>query len=355
MQPSDDDDVENLMRKFGARADSYREIEVARVFSETPAPAPAVPQTPAPTQVEPALPPLVQADAGAPGKTAAPSLRTLLHDLAQERQAQAAQHLQPSPAPQVTAQIIAVVSTRGGVGRSTLASLLAILLNSADTQATVLELDPQNAQYQHLGTHPQGAGICQASLDKRSWRDLVQTGYAGTRLLAFGESDSRQLHALERELEDNPHWLARHLDELELDKRDTLIIDTPAGSNVYQDQALRMANLIIAVVRPDAASHAALEHLIASLTPHLGGERPAACWFVINGVDTAHALSVDITQILENQLKTQLLGTVIWDEAIAAALAYECNPFEQSADAPGCQDILAIADKLYDQLESPLP
>ncbi|KIH80945.1 cellulose biosynthesis protein BcsQ [Pseudomonas batumici] len=354
MQPSDDDDVDNLMRKFGARADRYREIEVARVFSETPAPAPAIPQPPAPTSVEPASPPLVPGDTGAPEKAAAPSLRTLLHDLARERQAQAAQHLQPTPAPQVTAQIIAIVSTRGGVGRSTLASLLAILLNSADTRAMVLELDPQNAQYQHLGTHPQVAGICQASLDRRSWRDLVQTGYANTRLLAFGESEPRQLHAFEHQLEGNPHWLAQHLGELALGEHDTLIIDTPAGSNVYQEQALRMANLIVAVVRPDAASHAALERLIASLEPHLNREKPAACWFVINGVDTAHALSVDITQILENQLKTQLLGTVIWDETIAAALAYECNPFEQSADSPGCQDILAIADKLYDQLESPL-
>ncbi|MEF9672189.1 cellulose synthase operon protein YhjQ/BcsQ [Pseudomonas sp. PCH446] len=78
---------------------------------------------------------------------------------------------------------------------------------------------------------------------------MAQTGYANTRLLAFGESDSKQLHALEQELKDNPHWLAQHLDELGLGEHDTLIIDTPAGTNVYQDQALCMANLIIAVIR----------------------------------------------------------------------------------------------------------
>ncbi|MEF9672190.1 hypothetical protein QNM99_06470 [Pseudomonas sp. PCH446] len=38
---------------------------------------------------------------------------------------------------------------------------------------------------------------------------------------------------------------------------------------------------------PDAASHATLERLIASLKPHLQGERHTACWFVINGVDTS--------------------------------------------------------------------
>lgn len=92
-------------------------------------------------------------------------------------------------------------------------------------------------------------------------------------------------------------------------------------------------------------------NLVDTLAPHLGGERPASCRFVINGVDSSHALSVDIAQILENQLRPQLLGSVAWDEAIAEALAYECNPFEQSADARGCQDILAIADKLHDQLE----
>lgn len=356
MQPSDDDDdVANLMGKFGAKADRYREIEVARVFTETPAPAPVPPQPPASTPVEPASPPLVQADAGAPEKTATPSLRERLQDLARQRQAQATQEHQPALATQVPGRIIAVVSTRGGVGRSTLASLLAILLNSADRQAIVLELDPQNAQHHHLGTRPPVQGICQASLEQQSWHDLAQTGYANTRLLAFGENDPQQLQALEHQLEGDPQWLARHLNELALGEHDTLIIDTPPGSTIYQQQALHMADLVVAVVRPDAASHAALERLITAIKPHLGGERPASCWFVINGVDNAHPLSVDIAQILESQLKTQLLGTVTWDEAIAEALAYECNPFEQSAESRGCQDILAIADKLHDQLESQRP
>ncbi|NWD73923.1 cellulose synthase operon protein YhjQ [Pseudomonas gingeri] len=356
MQPSDDDDdVANLMGKFGAKADRYREIEVARAFTETPAPPPAAPQPPAPTPLEPASPQPVQADAVAPEKTASPSLRTLLHDLARQRQAQTTQPAQPNLATQVPGRIVAVVSTRGGVGRSTLASLLAILLNSAERQAMVLELDPQNAQYHHLGAHPPAQGICQASLEQQSWRDLVQTGYANTRFLAFGENDPQQLHSLERQLEDDPHWLARHLNELALGEHDTLIIDTPAGSTLYQEQALHMADLVVAVVRPDAASHAALERLITTIKPHLGGERPASCWFVINGVDNAHALSVDIAQILENQLKAQWLGTVSWDDAIAEALAYECNPFEQSAESRGCQDILAIADKLHDLLESQHP
>lgn len=344
MQPSDDDDVRNLMRKFGASTDRYREIEVARVFTEKPLPPP--PSTP----IAPAVEPFVATAQGS-----SPSLRTLLTDLARQRQAQAGQ---PRPAPglpHVAARIVAVVSTRGGVGRSTLASLLAILLNDADRQAMVLELDPQNAQHRHLGTLPQTAGICRASLEHRGWQDLAQTGYASTRLLPFGESEPPQLHSLERQLEDDPHWLARHLAGLGLGRHDTLIIDTPAGSSVFQEQALHMADLIVAVVRPDAASHAALERLVTTLAPHLGGERPATCRFVINGVDSSHALSVDIAQILENQLKHQLLGTVAWDEAISEALAFECNPFEQSADARGCQDILAIADKLYDQLEPRLP
>ncbi|KPA89559.1 cellulose synthase operon protein YhjQ [Pseudomonas asplenii] len=351
MQPSDDDDVRNLMRKFGASTDRYREIEVARAFTEKPLPAPS-PPPPAPT---PAETPSLAVSPAIADPASSPSLRTLLTDLARQRQAQAEQHRQTPVMPHVAARIVAVVSTRGGVGRSTLASLLAILLNSADRQAVVLELDPQNAQHRHLGILPQAAGICRASLEQRSWQELAQTGYASTRLLPFGESEPQQLHGLERQLEDDPLWLARHLAPLHLGRHDTLIIDTPAGSSVFQEQALHMADLIVAVVRPDAASHAALEHLVNTLAPHLGGERPASCRFVINGVDSSHALSVDIAQILENQLKPQLLGTVAWDDAISEALAYECNPFEQSADARGCQDILAIADKLYDQLEPRLP
>ncbi|WP_397457547.1 cellulose biosynthesis protein BcsQ [Pseudomonas asplenii] len=354
MQPSDDDDVRNLMRKFGASTDRYREIEVARVFAEKPLPAPDKPHSPTPIPAT-ELPRVPAAEPTMAGQSPSPPLRTLLGDLARQRQAQSGQPRQVTAMPQVAARIVAVVSTRGGVGRSTLASLLAVLLNSADRQALVLELDPQNAQHQHLGILPQATGICRASLEGRGWQDLAKSGYASTRLLAFGESEPQQLHTLERQLENDPHWLARHLATLGLGTHDTLIIDTAAGSSVFQEQALHMADLIIAVVRPDAASHAALDHLVSTLAPHLGGERPATCWFVINGVDSSHGLSVDIAQILENQLKHQLLGTVAWDEAISEALAYECNPFEQAADAQGCRDILAIADKLHDQLEPRLP
>ncbi|KPA97148.1 BcsR/BcsP family cellulose biosynthesis protein, partial [Pseudomonas asplenii] len=77
MQPSDDDDVRNLMRKFGASTDRYREIEVARAFTEKPLPAPS-PPPPAPTPAETpslAVPPAVAEPASSP------SLRTLLTDL----------------------------------------------------------------------------------------------------------------------------------------------------------------------------------------------------------------------------------------------------------------------------------
>ena len=51
-------------------------------------------------------------------------------------------------------QVIAFISGKGGVGKSTLAANTAVALTQRRKRVLLIDLDPQNAQRLHLGMDP---------------------------------------------------------------------------------------------------------------------------------------------------------------------------------------------------------
>ncbi|MGV8916711.1 MAG: cellulose biosynthesis protein BcsQ [Pseudomonas sp.] len=350
MKPSDD--VASLLSRFGASADSYREIEPDLHYVE---PQLAEPSIAAPTPLPRSM---AEPDSNLPlpptplATEQKVPLRTLLQELAQQRQAQAltTEHHQPPQQPIVHAKVIAVVSTNGGVGKSTLASALAITLRRPDGQTIALDLDPQNALQLHLGVTSSVPGISQTIIGEDSWLSICQSGFADTKLLAYGAAELNQRLSLEHTLESDPAWLGRQLQKMALSERDTVIIDTPSSSTVYVNQALEIADIVVVVILADAASYANLTHVDPLLAPYLAREKPLFCTFVINQVDESRQLSLDMSHVLANRLGARLLGTVDQDDFIGESLAYERNPFAHLPPTRGCQNILDIAEALNQQL-----
>jgi cellulose synthase operon protein YhjQ len=251
-------------------------------------------------------------------------------------------------------KIVAVISAKGGVGKSTVAANLAVAMQRQGEVVLAVELDPQNALCHHLGVAvepaPAGAsaGIAQCS-DEAALRDSCQASALGVSILPYGSVDEGQRRVFERRLEQEPDWLARRLSELQLAAGSLVVLDTPPGPSVYLQQALSLANLALVVSLPDAASYATLPKIESLIDSH-AGERPEfrGAAYVINQVDPARQLSRDITQIMRGVLGDQVIGMIHWDQAIAEALAYnrsvlDCDPFGQgSHDIQACsQAILA--------------
>ena len=169
------DDISNLFNRFGASADSYLEFGSHFEYKEKPlALVPTAPErVPAVEVDQPVLQPgdlapadsaqgveapLVLVDTPAP---AAP-LRHLLAEVALARQAEAQarneealrQALPQGRPAKTRAHVIALVSAKGGVGKSTLTSALATALRLEGGQTLAIDLDPQNALQHHLGAAP---------------------------------------------------------------------------------------------------------------------------------------------------------------------------------------------------------
>lgn len=384
-------DISSLFKQFGGRPDQYQEITQAADDRESrerwPGMVKAVPLTPSPVvAAAPAEPVAAQLFAGAepapvaiaqpvvaveppaaaPVAAEAPawsgaSLQSLLAKLAQEGRQPEEPEVVVAAAPVARArpqleqiQVIAVVSAKGGVGKSTMAANLAAALHKLGRAVLAVDLDPQNALHHHFaplegqGRPAAEAGIARLDSD---WRDLGLASNSGAYVLPYGLVDETQRRAFEAQLESDPQWLAYQLSDLQLADGAVVIIDTPPGPSLYLQQALAVANVALVVSLSDAASYTALPLIDGLIKTYAAGRadfRGAA--YLINQVDSSRQLSKDITQIMQAQLGKQVLGVVHRDQSVSEALAYNRNVLDYDPHGRGCHDILNCAQAILARL-----
>lgn len=346
------DDISKLFNKLGANPNGYREMYAVHDYLEDDVvvePFDALP-IPAQTACTVALdePP------------SAPLLR-LLEELTQGE----ADHLQPPEvvegptgevySDQSSPKVIVVVSLKGGVGRSTLTAAIASGLQRQGHPAVALDLDPQNALRHHLCLGLNLPGIGATSLSNESWEGLAERGFAGCRLVAFGETNNDQQKNLNRWLGEDAQWLPRHLAGLQLNGQDTLVIDVPAGNTVYLHQAMALADVVLVAVQADVSSFSTLAQMDSVLAPYLECEKPPQRYYVINQLDGAHRFSLDMAEVFKARLGDALLGTVHRDPVFSEAQACGRDPLDPTVNSLGCQDIHALCRTLLERIDSDLP
>lgn len=363
------DDISNLFNRFGASADSYLEFGSHFDYKEKPLTLVPAAQGPAPVvKVDQLNEPdttngvkalSVHVDTPEPAEPAAP-LRHLLAEVALARQAeaqarneealrQALPHGRPA---KTRAHVIAVVSAKGGVGKSTLASALTTALRLEGGQTLAIDLDPQNALQHHLGAEPDVAGMAYASLKGEKWKSLLLAGSAGSLLLPYGSVTEDERRTLERYLENDRYWLASQLASMELCENDVVILDTPPGRTSYLTQALMVADQVLVVATADAACFVTLGQTERLLAERGAWDQAPLCNYVINQFDSDRLFCRDMHEVLKRRLGSRLLGVVAFDHAIGEALAYGQNPLLEAESSQACRDMLMLSDRLKTQLKA---
>ena len=371
------DDISNLFSRFGANPDSYHEFESQFDYQETAllldktggAVEPRVAEVPvraalsAVSPVAPAAEPVSRAvepqhpPTQAPPMTAADvasPLRNLLAEVVLARQARTqGLHTQTQPlAPKCKAYIVALVSPKGGVGKTTLGAGLASSLRMEGGKTLAIDLDPQNALQYHLGIEPGVTGLGSASEVDTLWSDRLQQGFAGAQLLPHGVLSDEEHDALQSAMALDRHWLARQLDRMGLGENDVVILDTPTGRSAYLEQALDVADQVIVVTTADAASFIALDQMDRLLGA--AGVRPAppVCSYVVNQFDADREFSRDMLEVLKRRLGAQLLAVIAMDNTLGEALAYGRNPLTSPGSSTACQDMLLLGEQLKARLQN---
>lgn len=379
------DDIAKLFQNLGANTDAYLEMDTHFDYKEPPvvplrsvsAPAPQVTEalpvdvvpvlatqppieTPAALPVETPEPPPIPASAvvaqpavktpPVPARAIPAPLRSLLAEVARARQSEAEarnnealqQALCKTAPPTIEAHVIAVVSAKGGVGKSTLCAALTRTVALPGGRRIAVELDPQDCLRHHLGASPDVAGLALGSLRGERWNELLLSGSGATQVLPYGALITGERIALETYLDNDPHWLARKIERMQLTPQDVLVLDVASGPSRYLDQALNVASQVLVVLDTEAAGYLTLDAMERALAPLAERRQPPSCHYVVNRVDVARAFSTDMYEVLRRRLGERLVGRVRLDQTIAEALAYGTDLLQAQAPTEGVQDLLAL-------------
>ncbi|HCJ51626.1 MAG: cellulose synthase operon protein YhjQ [Gallionellaceae bacterium CG1_02_56_997] len=222
--------------------------------------------------------------------------------------------------------VIAIVSPKGGVGKTTVSVNLACALAERGRSVRLVDLDPQNALRLHLGADPGDAnGLLHQTLQQSSWSYAEYESAYGVSFIPYGKASEIERITFEAQLVQQPDWLRDNLASLDSVPGGVTIIDTPPGPSVYVQQVLSLANLVLVVMIPDAGSYATLPSIEGLLDYYCKGRSDFyGAYYVLNQFDAEHALNRDIKNVMQASLGERLAPQVIHrDESLSEALAYQ--------------------------------
>lgn len=247
-------------------------------------------------------------------------------------------------------QVIAFISGKGGVGKTTLAANTAVALAQRKQRVLLIDLDPQNVQRLHLGMDPEEiAGLIREGISSAGIFDSP----FGISFIPFGRVSETELEQFEMELKIHPHWLSDGIESLGGNSFDFVILDTPPGPSVYLHQALQAAHRALVIVLADAASYATIPRTFSLVEEYTVG-RPdfIGMNLLINQMPTHGKLGHKVRTALYTDYAHQLVPVAIHrDSKVSQALAFERPVLEYE---PGCKaslDIQYLADWLLDSTE----
>ncbi len=240
-------------------------------------------------------------------------------------------------------QIIAIISGKGGVGKTTLTANIAIALAQRSQRVLVIDLDPQNALRIHLGMNAsEHAGLAREGINP----DAIFASPFEVNFLPFGIIRESELEEFEAALLHYPSWVRDGIAGLGPNAYDFVLIDTPPGPSVYLHQALMAAQRSLAVILADAASYGTIPGFLA-LAAEFEGSHDIK--ILLNQMPHRSKLGHQVRAALYENYASQLVPVAIHrDPAVPEALAYE-RPVLQYE--PGCEaslDVQHLADWLLD-------
>ena len=175
--------------------------------------------------------------------------------------------------------IITISNQKGGVGKTTTAANLAVLLARHQRRVLVIDSDPQFALTRQLGAEEQSLGVNLVDVlaGRAAATDAIVRDRHGVDLIAAAPALAGVEMSLVGEL-GRERFLAEALEPLIGDYHD-IVIDTPPNLGLLTVNALVVAELVIAPVsaEDDASLHGIgeLRRTLHKLAARLGAPSPA--------------------------------------------------------------------------------
>jgi cellulose synthase operon protein YhjQ len=240
---------------------------------------------------------------------------------------------------------IAIISVAGGAGKTMMTAALAVLLARHRREVVAVEMDEQNMLGTWLGLQALADSGLAAHTIKRdgAWHASTFRNNEGVLFVPFGAIPCEALLSFDQLLGQNADWLAANLHDIDLPPDGLVLIDAARFPGEKAMQAVRCADLVICVVRPDPAGCAVLAGQIGWLRQH-----SKALKVLVNCVYPARQLHHDVIAMLKARVGSDVLLPlrVHLDEEVPRAYARGGYFFDDAPHSQASHDIHGLANWL---------
>ena len=255
--------------------------------------------------------------------------------------------------------IIAVLNSKGGVGKSTIAVNLAAALASARRRVLIVDLDSQASTSLWLGVSRRQLRPSSASclLEKYPIQKAIRhTPTENLDLLPgsleLANADVALCNVRGREL------MVRRLLERAVRDYDVIVIDCPPGFSLLTINALVAADGLVIPVTPEPLTVDALENLLGSIERVRARMRSNVriLGLVLTQGDPQRKQGREVSERLRSEFRDRLFHTEIrWQAALALAPSDRQTIFEKAPKSPAADAFRRLAGEVLQRMPSLRP
>ncbi|WP_175701677.1 cellulose biosynthesis protein BcsQ [Burkholderia ambifaria] len=241
---------------------------------------------------------------------------------------------------------IAIISTTGGAGRTTLAGALAVLLARRGRPVVAVEFDAQNLMGATLGLdtlaeHGLAHSLLADPADAAPWHAHTWRNADGVLFVPYGQVDAAGAAACDARLAADPDWLSCALDEISLPAEGVVLVDTARYPSPQAEQAIRRADLTLVVVPPEPAACATVAARLDALRGGRGDLQ-----IVVNRLNPARDMQRDALAMLRAVAgpESMLEQRIHVDAAVPETLARGSWIFDDAPYSQASHDLNGVAN-----------